>query len=112
MNRRQTLNFNNNTSVFRIPINEINYIEKVQGQRKCLIYTEDGKVYHVCETLKEVEKQLGPLFYKSHKSFLVNVENIKHINYPENEITFQNNQAEYLISNRCKKGLIDYVEKY
>lgn len=112
MNRTKLLNFTNGGNCYRIPLKDINFIEKVQDQKKCIIYTEDGKKYPVSENLNKMEKQLGKLFYKCHKSFLVNVENIKHINYPENTITFQNNQCEYLVSNRCKRGLKDYVEKY
>lgn len=112
MNRKQILNFNYAGNSYRIPLSEINYVEKVQEQKKCIIYTVDNKKYQINENIKDMDKTLGPLFYKCHKSFLVNVENIKHINYKENTITFQNNICEYLISNRCKKGLKDYVDKY
>lgn len=112
VNRNKSLQFKHSSNTYRIELKDINYIEKVQDQKKCIIYTEDGKQYPISETLKEIEKQVGPLFYKSHKSFLVNVENIKHINYPENLIIFQSNHSEYLISNRCKKGLKEYVDKY
>ena len=111
-NRVKSLSFTSGGNSYRIPLKDINYIEKVQDKKKCIIYTEDKKEYPVNENLNYMEKQVGPLFYKCHKSFLVNVENIKHVNYPENMITFQNNHSEYLISNRCKKGLREYVEKY
>ncbi len=112
LNRNQTLKFNYNGSSYRIELKDINYIEKVQDFKKCVIYTKDGKQYQMTNTLKKLEAELGPLFYKCHKSFIVNTENIKYINYPDNSITFKNNQSEYLISNRCKKGLKEYVEKY
>jgi len=111
-NRVKSLSFTSGGNSYRIPLKDINYIEKVQDKKKCIIYTEDNKEYPISENLNYMEKQVGPLFYKTHKSFLVNVENIKHVNYPENMITFQNNVSEYLLSNRCKKGLKDYVEKY
>lgn len=112
LNRSKSLSINYNGALYRIELKDINYIEKVQEKRKCIIYTKDGKKYQLTDTLKNLEKELGPLFYKCHKSFIVNIENIKHINYPENSITFKNNHSEYVISNRCKKGLKEYVEKY
>jgi len=112
VNRKQLLSFSKNGNTYRLELKDINYIEKVQEKKECIIYTTDGKHYKVSKNLKDFEKELGPLFYKCHKSFLVNIENIKHINYPENEVTFQSNHSEYLIANRCKKGLREYVERY
>ena len=112
LERKSTLNFEFQSNSYRIPFEEINYIEKVQSLKKCIIYTTDGKSYEISNNLSELEKSVGPSFYKCHKSFLVNIENIKHINYSENLITFKNNKSEYLLSNRAKRGLREYVTKY
>ena len=63
-------------------------------------------------SLGDIKKKLGPSFFQSHKSCLVNVEQIKKINYADNTITFQNNESVYLLSNRNKKGLREYVGSY
>lgn len=59
-----------------------------------------------------MKEKLGPSFFQSHKSCLINVEKIKKVNYNENTITFTNNETLYLLSNRNKKGLREYVAKY
>ena len=112
LERKRTLDFNYQGTSHRIPYEEINYIEKIQSLKKCIIYTIDGKEYEVPNNIAYFERTLGPSFYKCHKSFMVNVENIKHVNYPENIVTFKNNKSEYILSNRQKKGLKEYVRKY
>lgn len=108
----KSLSFKYNGNEYRVELGEINYIEKVQEHKKCNIHTRDGKIYQVSTTLKELEKELGPFFYQYHKSVIVNINNIKHIDYPNNAITFKNNSREYLISNRNKKGLKEYVKNH
>lgn len=73
---------------------------------------EDGSKYEMISTITNLKDKLGPSFYQSHKSCLVNVEKIKRINYADNTITFQNDKSVYLLSNRNKKGLKEYVANY
>ena len=110
LNRKKCITFSYNGNSFRIELKDINYIEKVQENKKYVVYTIDGKKYPVIQNLKDFEPQLEGLFFRCHKSILVNLENIKYINYPENTITFKNNESAYLISNRLKRSLKDRVE--
>ena len=73
---------------------------------------EDGSKYEINDTISSLKNKLGPNFYQSHKSCLVNIEKIKRINYSDNTITFINGQNVYLLSNRNKKGLKQYVANY
>ena len=57
-------------------------------------------------------KQLGPNFFQSHKSCVVNIEKIRKINYIENIITFENGEYIDLLSSRNKKRLKEYVANY
>ena len=112
LNRRRILSFEFNYNSYRLPINEILYVEKVQDNQKCAINMENGEKYEIISTISELKNKLGPSFFQSHKSYLVNVEKIKKINYADNTITFQNNKRLYLLSNRNKKGLREYVANY
>lgn len=112
LERKRTIDFKYQGSLFRIPYEEVNYIEKIQDLKKCIIYTIDDKEYEFPNNIAYLERTLGPSFYKCHKSIMVNVENIKHINYQDNTIIFKNNESAYIISNRQKKGLREYVRKY
>lgn len=112
VNRRRVLAYDFNYNSYRIPFNDILYIEKVQDNPKCIIYTENGNQYEINSTIGEMIVRLGPNFFQSHKSCIVNIDKIKKINYADNSITFINNQCEYLISNRRKKELKEYVANY
>lgn len=109
LEKRQMLIFTYNHNIYRIPYNTINYIEKVQDNQKCVIYTEDGEKFDIKETVTALAEKLGPNFFKSHKSCIINLDKVKVIDYCNNMIVFQNNEFIYLLSNRMKKALKDYV---
>lgn len=107
--KKTTLTFTYDYTTYRIPVNKILYIEKVTNERKCIIVTESGKKYEVTATLKELENKLTNKFYKCHKACIVNTEKIYQVDYITNKILFTNNTESSLLSNRCKKGLRQYV---
>ncbi|WP_422446554.1 LytTR family DNA-binding domain-containing protein [Thermoanaerobacterium sp. DL9XJH110] len=72
------------------------------------IYTKTGETYIIKNTLKEIESKLkGDNFFRSHKSFLVNLNYIKRIinNYGEWEIEFFCIEEKAIISRRGRKEL-------
>ena len=112
VNRRRVLAFEFNYNSYRVPFNDIIYIEKVQDNQKCLINTENGSQFEIMATITELSKTLGPNFFQSHKSCIINIDKIKRINYADNTITFINNECVYLLSNRRKKQLREYMSNY
>lgn len=112
LDKKRILAFEFNHNSYRIPIKDILYIEKVQDNQKCTINLDDGSKYEMISTIIDMKDRLGPSFFQSHKSCLINVEKIKRVNYTENTITFLNDETLYLLSNRNKKGLREYVAKY
>lgn len=112
INKRRMLSFEFNYNSYRLPIDKILYVEKVQDNQKCTLNMEDGSKYEMMSSISDLKDKLGPSFFQSHKSCLVNVEKIKRVNYADNTITFQNDQSVYLLSNRNKKGLKEYVANY
>ncbi len=108
-NKRNVLIFNYDYITYRVPINKILYIEKVTGEKKCIIATESGKKYEVISSLREISKRLTNDFYQTHKSCLVNTSKIFQVDYVENLITFYNKMQTNLLSNRCKKGLRQFI---
>lgn len=108
-NKRNVLIFNYDYITYRVPINKILYIEKVTGEKKCIIATENGKKYEVISSLREISKRLTNDFYQTHKSCLVNTSKIFQVDYVENLITFYNEMQTNLLSNRCKKGLRQFI---
>lgn len=112
INKNRVLAFEFNYNSYRVPFEDILYIEKVQDNQKCIINTEDGKQFEIISSITNLLKQLGPNFFQSHKSCIVNIEKIKKINYAENMITFTTGKSVYLLSNRKKKQLREYVANY
>ena len=112
INKRRVLAFEFNYNSYRIPFNEILYIEKVQDNQKCVINTTNGDQVEIMSTITELTDKLGPNFFQSHKSCIINIDKIKKINYVDNTITFINNESVYLLSNRKKKQLREYVANY
>jgi len=111
-NRKNILIFNYNYITYRVPINKILYIEKVTGNKKCIIATESGEKFEITSTLKDLMKKLTTDFYQSHKACVVNVKQISQVDYVEGLITFYNNEQINLLSARCKKGLRKYVGEF
>ena len=109
-NQFYTFKYGSNT--YRLKYSDILYIEKVQSNRKCLIITESGEEYEVSDTITNILEQLGKSFYKTHKSCIVNVTKIKHIDTVDNIITFKNGVKTDLLSMRNRKGLKEYVRNY
>lgn len=112
VNRRRVLAFDFNHNSYRVPFDDILYIEKVQDNPKCIIYVENGTKYEINSTITKLINILGPNFFQSHKSCIINIDKIKKINYADNTITFINNECVYLLSNRKKKELKEYVANY
>ena len=112
INKRRVLTYEFNHNSYRIPFDDIVYIEKVQDNQKCIINTEDGDAFEINATITSLKKRLGPNFFQSHKSCIINIDKVKKINYTDNTITFRNNECVYLLSNRKKKELREYVANY
>lgn len=112
LNKKNVLLFEYNYNSYRIPFDSIIYIEKISDNKKCIIYTEDNKTFEIISTISSLINQLTPNFYRSHKSCIINLDKVKKINYLDNTVTFKNNVTAYLLSNRNKKKLKEYVGKY
>ncbi len=61
----------------RLPIREIEYVEALN--KKLNIYLNDS-VITVYDTLAELSEQLGDRFFRTHRSYIVNVSKIRRVN--------------------------------
>lgn len=112
LDKKRVLSFEFNHNSYRLPMRKILYIEKIQDNSKCRIVMEDDSSYEINQSISNLVKILGPSFYQSHKSCIVNIEQIKKINYADSTITFNNGKTVYLLSSRNKKGIREYVANY
>ena len=84
---------------------EINYIEKEPMHNRCILHLVNREEKLVPKTILNIKKELGPMFFQSHKSCLINLDNIKRINYAKYTIYFKNGDKTNLLSFEARKEL-------
>ncbi len=78
------LSVRSNSSFYYIPFEDIIFIEK--SGKKCIIYTTKQAV-ETYENISDIYKQLDRNFYRTHRSYIVNLRMLSHIT-PKNETYF------------------------
>ena len=78
-------------------------------QNKCKIHLVDGETKDVITSITKMKEQLGNTFFQTHKSCLVNLKNIKNIDYTNCIITFQNGDKTTLFAVATKKELREHA---
>lgn len=112
MYRSKTLNFSYNHVYYKIMFKEINYIEKAPLQNKCIIHLTNGDEIYITKSIIKLKEELGPMFYQTHKSCVVNTENIKKIEYTKFTIYFKNGERTNLLTPSARKELRERVGDY
>lgn len=99
-----------NERVF-VKLSEIFYIEK--AGRYTFIYCVNGN-FKTRQTLQELEQHLGTVFFRSHKSYIINTEQVDRIiNYPNSsyyEVKFKNCSGKALLSRDRVHELMKYSQ--
>ncbi len=96
LSKDKTLNFLLNGEIHKISYNNILYIEKSNNKNYCIIYTKDNE-YMIKDTINNLENILdSALFMKTHRSCIVNLQNIEYYNYSENIIYFKDKQTDLI----------------
>lgn len=101
----KSLRYTNKGELYNIPYQEILYIEKSLNDNTSNIVTK-SHIYNIRKTIKELEEELSNTidFFKTHRSCIVNLRNVKHIDFENNIIQFVNKNID-LISRSNKKAL-------
>lgn len=106
-NSNKMLRFTTNGELYSIPYPDILYIEKNLNDNTSNIVTKN-KVYNIRKSIVELEKKLSDdiSFIKTHRSCIINLNNVKHVDF-ENSIIMFNNKETNLLSRAHKKYLKD-----
>ena len=101
----RALCYSNKGELYFIPHQDILYIEKNLNDNLSTIVTKNH-TYNIRKTIKELERELAGAidFLKTHRSCIVNLKNIKHIDFENNIIAFVNKEID-LLSRSNKKTL-------
>lgn len=110
--RNNTFTYTYNHVHNKLLYKEINYIEKEQLQNKCIIHLTNKETKAVAKTILAMKKELSPMFFQSHKSCLINIDNIKFIDYKKYTIYFKNGDSTNLLTFEARKELRKIVGDY
>jgi two-component system response regulator AgrA len=90
--------------IINVEYDKILFFETSKNIHKVVLHAENRQVEFYSQ-MKEIEDKLGDdIFYRCHKSFIVNKNKIKEIDV-KNRIAYMSNGDECLISTRLIKGL-------
>ena len=98
---QKSLNFQYNGELFQIPYNDILFIEKNLNNNNSTIVTLDNK-YQIKETISSLDDFLrtDPRFMKTHRSCIVNLNNIRRVDLKNSIIKFENTETNLLARNK------------
>lgn len=106
--RYKTISYEYNHTYYQIELRQIVWIEKEPDSKRCIIKTKTGEEF-IPGTLNSVYEKLDSRFFKTHKSLIINVDEIKRYEKRKNKITFKNGEHTHLIARDKKKELIERV---
>lgn len=92
-----------NEKVFTVDYDEILFFETSPNVHKIILHCKNRQMEFLGK-IKEIEKELDERFYRCHRSFLVNKDNIREIDF-QKRVIYMVNGDECLISVRMMKGL-------
>ena len=100
--------FKYNHIIYRIPYNDICYIEKESTVKRCIIHTLDDK-YYITESVSSILSHLSSSFCRIHQSCIINFDNVSRYNLSTNMIVFNNGDMTDMISSKMKNVVKNYV---
>jgi len=108
IDKHRVFTFKYNHVVYRIPYNQICYIEKEPIIKRCIIHTFNNK-YYITGSINGLLTQLTGDFCRTHQSCIVNLNNVKRIDLSTNTIIFKNNEKTDMLTDKMKKEVKSYV---
>lgn len=91
LNQNKLLQFTSKGTSYKLPLNDIIYIEKIKNSKYCLIHTNyiNAKIY---QPIKDIYNQLTSNFNLFGRSLIINTTYIRTIDKKENKIILSNGQ--------------------
>lgn len=105
-NRHKQIKFSYNRNLYNIGLREIIYIEKEPDSKRCIITTKYGKQI-IPGTLNDIYKKLDNRFLQTHKSLIINLDEVREFDSSTNKLIFKNGDSTYLVSRNKKKELME-----
>jgi two-component system response regulator AgrA len=106
--KENVLHINVGPDIYKIEYDQIMYVESFQ--KKIYIWTKNQRIGYY-DKLSSLEEKLGEGFFRCHRSYIVNLNNISKVNFPDMVIEMKN-KAKIPISRAQKNGLREILKKY
>ncbi|KIV55924.1 hypothetical protein AM501_26540 [Aneurinibacillus migulanus] len=100
----QRITIETDESIINVKYEDVLFFETSSSPHKIKLHERNRQI-EFYGTLKELEKQLDDRFYRCHKAYIVNVNNIKEIDKLKRAVHMINGETCY-VSFRCYNGLI------
>ena len=105
------LAFEREHSVFKIKYKDIIFIERELNSKCCIIYTSSGE-YKMTKSLSEIENLLDNRFLRTHRSAILNIDNIVKYDIKTNTVLFSTGETTDLVARNKRKELKERVLSY
>ena len=102
-----TYRFKVKSRVYSVDIKRIDYFE---ASSKKMILRTGNQEFEFYKNFESITATLPEFFVRTHKSFLVNMRNVKNVDYKEMWLSFKDGAKAY-ISRGYKKDVEDYLSK-
>ncbi len=106
--KRKILKFEINSIEHFVRPKDILYITTDTHNRKIVIRTAE-ETFTISGKLSDIESILGKSFIRSHKSCIVNMENVTSVNFRDGIITFRNKEEINYLSRTYKKDIREWT---
>ena len=105
-NTHRSYTFKYNGELYNIPYHDILYFQKDLNDNYSSIVTEKGS-YKIKESITSIQKKLENdlRFFKTHRSCIINLHNVRSVELNSNTISFIGNKSTNLLSRDRKKLL-------
>lgn len=107
VSRKCLFTFKYNHIIYRIPYNQICYIEKESSVKRCIIHTVNNQ-YYIIGTINSILSNLNNDFCRTHQSCIINLNNVSEIDLSSNVIKFNNGDKTDMLSVKMKKVIKSY----
>ena len=105
-NDQKYIKFKFKLKIYQILESEIDFLEVNKINHKIIVHQSDLKIIQTDTTIQTIEKSLNQnIFFKTHRSCIVNRKNISNIDYKNNTITFFSSNTTQLLARNRKQEL-------
>lgn len=108
VNIKKSITLKSDGITYKVFIKDILYVTKLPSERKCVIKTTYNEVI-VNKNFNEIIEMLDDRFYLTHRSCIVNLDEIDYVDWNKSIINFKDGSKIDLIARERKAGLQNYV---